>query len=337
MNFSNPSGTAIPPKTSVKDLGVYFSHNGNFNHHIATVAANGRKLTGWILRTFVTRERGAMVTLLKSLIIPRMEYCCSLWSPSNQHNISLLEDIQRSFTKRILGCSNLTYWDRLKSLNLLSLERRRERYTIIYLWKCLHGYSDDPGLVITSIDRAEGIRLALPKLPRTSAGWANKLKENSVLYRGVKIFNCLPSRQRKLGPCQNQQHYTPDSFKAKLDKYLSNIPDEPTIPEQQRRAATNSVYISHNILLKLLDKIMIKRVTESDRERLILASRTRSHEIQYINSTPNGVREQTIRRIRSTPAAGSVFNQICRTMSLAKATLIYKRNQPKQYLRAELI
>ena len=170
-----------------------------------------------------------------------MEYCCPLWSPSNQHNIALLEGIQRAFTKHISGFNNLSYWDRLRKLKLLSLERRRERYTIIYLWKCIHGFSHDPGLTISSIDREEGIRLALPKLPKMSPSWANKLKENSVLYRGVKVFNCLPSYLRKLDPGQNQQQCTPDSFKTKLDKYLSNIPDEPTTPGQQRRAASNSI------------------------------------------------------------------------------------------------
>ena len=70
MKFTSPTGMVIAQKKTVKDLGIHFSYNANFNHHISMVAANGRKLTGWVLRTFATREREPMITLLKSLIIP---------------------------------------------------------------------------------------------------------------------------------------------------------------------------------------------------------------------------------------------------------------------------
>ncbi|CAL8291883.1 unnamed protein product [Gadus morhua 'NCC'] len=51
----------------------------------------------------------------------------------------MIESIQRSFTAKIAGCSNLSYWDRLKHLNLYSLQRRRERYMVILVWKIYHG------------------------------------------------------------------------------------------------------------------------------------------------------------------------------------------------------
>ena len=34
---------------------------------------------------------------------------------------------------------------------------------------------------------------------------------------------------------------TPDQFKAELDSWLGNVPDQPTVPGRQRSAATNSL------------------------------------------------------------------------------------------------
>ena len=50
-------------------------------------------------------------------------------------NSQKVEDIQRNFTRRFAGLQNLNYWQRLSKLKLLSLQRRRERYMIIHVWK----------------------------------------------------------------------------------------------------------------------------------------------------------------------------------------------------------
>ena len=63
-----------------------------------------------------------------------MEYCCIVWSPVSHKWIYELEKVQKSFTSRINGMEELDYHERLKKLNLYSLERRRERFMIIYGW-----------------------------------------------------------------------------------------------------------------------------------------------------------------------------------------------------------
>ena len=73
-----------------------------------------------------------MMTLFKSLVLPVMEYCCVAWSPDALEQVRKLESVQRYFTSKISDVSHLDYWERLKILGLYSLERRRERYAIIY-------------------------------------------------------------------------------------------------------------------------------------------------------------------------------------------------------------
>ena len=71
-----------------------------------------------------------MLTLLKSTVLPLVENCSQLWSPMK---IGEMEGVQRNFTARIEGFSEIPYEDRLKRLKLYSLERRRERYIVIYI------------------------------------------------------------------------------------------------------------------------------------------------------------------------------------------------------------
>ena len=68
-----------------------------------------------------------------------LEYCTVVWSPSLVRDIDILEKVQRRFTKRLPGLQNLTYHQRLASLNLESLELRRLRSDLIFAYKLVFG------------------------------------------------------------------------------------------------------------------------------------------------------------------------------------------------------
>ena len=71
-----------------------------------------------------------------------LDYCSQLWSPHKINEIEKLEGMARSFTCRISEAMHLDYWERLSHLGLMSQQRRRERYQIIYAWKILEGLSN---------------------------------------------------------------------------------------------------------------------------------------------------------------------------------------------------
>ena len=102
-----------------------------------TLTSDKYEMCGWILRTFSTRETRTMMTLFKSLVLSRLDYASQLWSPHRLKSVYLLEKVQRSFTKHIAGMHTMPYEERLKHLNLYSIQRRRDRYQIIYLWKII--------------------------------------------------------------------------------------------------------------------------------------------------------------------------------------------------------
>ena len=103
--------------------------------YISTIAEESRKMLSWILGIFQDHTRLTMLTLYKSMVRSKLEYCCPLWNPSSVAEMLKLERIQRIFTSKVEGCRELPYWERLKYLRIQSLQRRRERYIIIHTWK----------------------------------------------------------------------------------------------------------------------------------------------------------------------------------------------------------
>ena len=65
----------------------------------------------------------------------RLDYGCQLWSSYLSKHINLVEKVQRF----ISGMKGLSYPERFTILKLYSLQRRIDRYIIIYVWKILEG------------------------------------------------------------------------------------------------------------------------------------------------------------------------------------------------------
>ena len=84
-----------------KDLGVIMSNSAGFADHVVEVKAKGKRMSGWILRTFKVRDKLPMMTLFRSLVLPILEYCCVVWSPCVLGQIRELESVQRYFTSKI--------------------------------------------------------------------------------------------------------------------------------------------------------------------------------------------------------------------------------------------
>ena len=92
-NYTAPDGTIITEKSSLRDLGVTMSADGTFKQHISNICQSARNMCSWILRTFESRSPELMLTLWKSLVIPILDYCSQLWSPSKVGEIQQIEDL----------------------------------------------------------------------------------------------------------------------------------------------------------------------------------------------------------------------------------------------------
>jgi len=220
--YTDPDMNLIDQTDHIKDLGITMSYNCDFEQHILSLCKRCSNLSGWILRTFVSRDSDTMLILFKSLVLSRLEYGSQLWSPYKIKHITAVEKIQRSFTKHISGMRDLSYAERLCALRLYSLQRRRERYIIIYVWKILESMVPNLSKPIEYYTSDRRGRLCI--VSHTCIGHLGTLLYNSFRFRAIRLLNSMPMSIRNLTCC------SVISFKSKLDLYLSNICDNPCIP-----------------------------------------------------------------------------------------------------------
>ena len=223
-SYLSSSGIEIKEKTDLRDLGVRMQNDASFEEHIARVEASGRKWCSWVLRTFKSREKDVMLTLWKQLILPRLEYCSPLWLPHKRKDLERLEGIQRSFTSKIHIVSEKDYHTRLTELDMYSIQRRFERFTIICVWKILQGLTVNVNDNIkASFNERTGLKCQI-KIPKLKGGKANQTKYyESFSVRGPRLFNCMPSVIRDFAGRSVVK------FKTILDKYLRLIDDKPLL------------------------------------------------------------------------------------------------------------
>ena len=129
----------IPHDTEEKDLGVYSTENCKSTKQCAAAANKAMSKLRIIKRTFTHLYQKCFTTLYTTYIRPHLEYCVQAWSPSLKKDVMALEKVQRRATKIIPSLRNKPYQDRLKALNLYTLETRRLRGDLIEVYKILHG------------------------------------------------------------------------------------------------------------------------------------------------------------------------------------------------------
>jgi hypothetical protein len=232
--YKTPDGQIIEEVKHAKDLGIKMSNDATFEEHNIDMINKCKRLSSYILRTFKSRDKTVLLRLWKVLVIPIIEYCSILTSPYQIGMISKIEGLQRSFTSKIdlPPEENRNYYDRLKHLGIYSLQRRRERYAIMYTWKILEGIVpnlQDNKIVIKNNyhnNSRRGRKCRVPNYKNNSAKSKHKsLFDNSICVRGPKLFNKLPNYLRDITGVPFKH------FKREVDKWLSSglIVDEPPV------------------------------------------------------------------------------------------------------------
>ena len=131
----------------------------------------------------------------------------------------MIEKTQRSFTRYISGMQGLSCPERLTVLKLYSLQRRRERYIIIYVWKILE--CQVPNFSPPKRSRTSDRRGKSCITSHVGVGRLGTLTINSFRWRAIRMFNQLPMFLHNTTLCSVY------SFKTKLDLYLYTVPNIP--------------------------------------------------------------------------------------------------------------
>ena len=136
----------------MKDLGIYFTPNLNFNLHISKIVSKSLQMLGFMKR--VTRDftnPKTLHTLYNSLVRSRLEYCSQIWNPSARVHINKLERVQRKYLRYVsyktrTMYSEYSYESLCTNFNLKTLQSRRSITDLTFLNKLLNNNIDSPYL-----------------------------------------------------------------------------------------------------------------------------------------------------------------------------------------------
>ena len=136
----------------------------------------------------------------------------------------------------------MSYWQQLQELSLYSLERRRERYILLYIWHIIEGKvpntdSPDHAGIKAAWHLRRGRSCAVPRVSLHAPKHFQSLRYSSFGVVGPRLFNVLPVNIR------NISGYTVETFKLHLDRFLATVPDGPQVRgyTAMRRAESNSL------------------------------------------------------------------------------------------------
>ena len=118
-----------------KDLGVLVDDKLMFSSHIGSVEQKANKVLGVLKRSFKHIPFKEYVMLYKTMVRSKLEYANVVWSPVLERDRDSLERVQKRFTKSITKYKDLVYSDRLKCLDLPTLEYRRIRGDLLQAHK----------------------------------------------------------------------------------------------------------------------------------------------------------------------------------------------------------
>ncbi len=129
---------------STKDLGVTVTSTFKTSLHCQQAANHTRRILFLLRRGFAVLTPEILQPLYLALVRPILEYGQQSSSPYIRRDIALMERIHLLATRMGKGMRELPYEDRLRRLNIFSLERHRLRGDLILAYNIFHGRLDLP-------------------------------------------------------------------------------------------------------------------------------------------------------------------------------------------------
>ena len=194
------------------DLGVIINNDLKSSKHCSSAAKKANRMLEMISRTVSYKTKFNVLKLYNAFVRPHLEYAVQFWSPYLRKDINKLEKVQRRATKLIPSLRNKSYENRLRELNLYSLEKRRLRGDMIEVWKIMKGKENiNRGSLFTieehGVTRSNGFKIIGKR-------FNTEIARNFFTYRVVNEWNKIPYNVIN---CE-----TLDTFKKRLDKYYAD-------------------------------------------------------------------------------------------------------------------
>ena len=196
-----------------KYLGVSIMHTLKWHAHIDNICSKANKKLYFLKKKLEHATPDVKLTAYKTFIRPVLEYASIVWSPHQKVSSTKIERIQKLAVRFICGKYRRTHsvTALLKSCELESLEHRRRKHRLKFLFKIISGqtnlnkdlYLPPPG---RRCDRLNNSRAIQPYSTRTNAFCYSFFPDT------IEMRNSLPNAV--------VQQTTSVNFENALDSFL---------------------------------------------------------------------------------------------------------------------
>ena len=180
-----------------KDLGVIIDDKLSFTQHMESKLLKAKQMLGIVRSTFKYINEDIFLRLYKSIIRPHLEYADIVWAPTTKEYQDKLEKFQRRATRIVPSLSHLSYTERLQKLNLPTLQYRRLRSSMLFLYKYSHNLIDAD--FNTNCHICKTTNPLQPSLSNTTRGNSLKyqiqhnpgMRQKFFTYKALPVWNRL--------------------------------------------------------------------------------------------------------------------------------------------------
>jgi hypothetical protein len=146
LHSSDTNGTtytcdnkALPVVESFKDLGVVRSADGSYTLHAEYTASKGQRISAIISKNIIIPNYSIGWKIFQVYVLPILSYGSLVW---NNGANSILENVQRRYTKKLRGLRRLDYNKRLQTMQILSLAASRNYNDMLFAFKLINNHSN---------------------------------------------------------------------------------------------------------------------------------------------------------------------------------------------------
>ena len=143
-------GSVICKVPSVTYLGVSISSDLSWIAHIDFVCSKAKRQVGLFHQHFHNTIPPCKEKLYKSLVLPMLDYCSSLWDPNYATHVNMLESVQKFAARFVTSRWSDNYDSLLSHLNWPKLCTRRKKQKLLLCNCILNNCSILPPSLFTS-------------------------------------------------------------------------------------------------------------------------------------------------------------------------------------------
>ena len=132
----------------IKDLGVTFTTNFNFNSHVLDLISEGYRKLSFITRSSKEFNSDTCILLFNSYVRSKLEYGAIIWNPKTILYSDMLEKIQKRLLRTLFFRKHnawplfISYTTQLLEFNINSLQKRRNNSEVLFIFNVFNKIND---------------------------------------------------------------------------------------------------------------------------------------------------------------------------------------------------